>query len=57
MMKHVVKNYWDPRIKFIAEMIKRVEYLDKVPDDILFDLIFSMKYEYFEKDFPVLAKN
>ena len=38
-------------------MIKRVEYLDKVPDDILFDLIFSMHYEYFERDFPVLAKN
>ena len=43
-------KYKDPRICFISEMIKRIEYLDKVPDDILFDLIFSMKYISFEKD-------
>ena len=34
LKKYVAKNYWDPRIKFIAEMIKRVEYLDKVPEII-----------------------
>ena len=38
-------------------MIKRIEYLDNVPDDILFDLIFSMKYISFEKDSNVLSKN
>ena len=50
-------KYKDPRICFIAEMIKRIEYLDNVPDDILFDLIFSMKYISFEKDSNVLSKN
>ena len=50
-------KYKDPRIRFITEMIKRVEYLDRVPDDILFDLIFSMQYISFEKDQHVLSKN
>ena len=35
-------------------MIKRVEYLDKVPDDILFDLIFSLISVSIDKDQPVL---
>ena len=35
-------------------MIKRVEYLDKVPDDILFDLIFSLISISIDKDQPVL---
>ena len=32
----------------------RVEYLDKVPDDILFDLIFSLDSKNIDKDQPVL---
>ena len=35
-------------------MIKRVEYLDLVPDDILFDLIFSLVSVNIDKDQPVL---
>ena len=38
-------------------MIKRVEYLDKVPDDILFDLIFNMSTISFEKNQRVLSNN
>ena len=56
LKQHVVAKYWDPRICFIAEMIKQVEYLEKLPDNILFDLIFSMEIKYFDKDQPVLSK-
>ena len=55
LKQYVAKKYWDPRICFLDEMIKRVEYLDKVPNDILFDLIFSLKTKYFDKDQPVLS--
>ena len=42
LKRYVVDTYRDPRTCFIGEMIRRVEYLDKVPDDILFDLIFGL---------------
>ena len=40
---HLVQNCDDHRIEFLQNMVKRVEYLDQVPIDILFDLIFSLQ--------------
>ena len=37
-------------------MIKRIEYLDLVPIDILYELIFSLDEKIFEKDDTVLEK-
>ena len=54
LRRHVVSTYDDHRIKFIANMIKRVEYLDLVPLDILYELIFSLKSITFEKNDIVL---
>ena len=51
---YVVDTYRDPRTVFIGEMIRRVEYLNEVPNDILFDLIFSLKSISIDKDQPVL---
>ena len=46
----MVKKYHDPRTKFIAKMIKAIQYLDQIPDPILYELIFSLKIERYEKD-------
>jgi len=54
LKRHVISHYWDFRTKFIAEMIKRVEYFDLVPQDILYDLIFSLEIKIFDKDDVVL---
>ena len=43
LKRYVVENYTDHRVKFLTNMVKRVEYLDQVPIDIQFDLIFSLK--------------
>ena len=37
-------------------MIKRIEYLDLVPIDILYELIFSLEEKIFEKGDTVLEK-
>ena len=50
LKKHVISHYWDFRTKNIAEMIKRVEYFDLVPQDILYDLIFSLEIVLYDKD-------
>ena len=47
----------DHRIKFLLAMVKRIEYFNKAPLDILFDLIFSMKTVNFNKDQVVLSQD
>ena len=55
LRRHVISRYQDMRIKFIEQMIRRVEYLDCVPIDILYELIFSLDEKSFEKGDTVLA--
>jgi len=50
LKRYVVKNYYDHRIAFLQRMVKRIDYFDKVPVDILFDLIFHLKSKLFPKD-------
>ena len=54
LMRHVVDTYYDHRIKFVATMIKRIEYLDLVPIEILYELIFSLQSKTIEKGGIVL---
>ena len=55
LKKYVVNTYWDSRVRFLIEMIKRVDYFSKVPNDIAFDLILSLKQKKFDKDQMVLT--
>ena len=56
LMRHVVTTYYDHRIKFITNMLKRVEYLDLVPQDILFELMFALKEKKVDKEGIVLEQ-
>ena len=47
-------QYTDSRTKFFKEVIKRVDYLSMVTEDILYELIFSFDHLHFLKDDPVL---
>ena len=42
-------------MQFFGHMVKRVEYFDKCPDDILFDVILSLKQLTFQKESLVLT--
>ena len=42
MKRQVVSNYRDHRVEFLQAMVKKIEYFDQAPVDILFDLIFSL---------------
>ena len=56
LKENLIKNYRDRKIEFILRMIKRVEYLQKHEDEVLFDLMFSLVPKTFEKDHLVLAE-
>ena len=47
MKQYVVSNYKDHRVRFLINMVQRVEYFDQAPIDILFDLIFSLRAVFF----------
>ena len=48
LIANLIREYRDKKIEFVLRMIKRVEYLAKHDDEVLFDLMFSMKYAEFE---------
>lgn len=54
LKRYVVENYKDHRVRQLATMVKKLEYLDLVPEDILFDLIFSLKSLTFTKEDQIL---
>ena len=56
LKKNAIKNYRDKKIQFILRMLKRVDYLNKQDDYVLFDLMFSLVPQNFEKDSVVLAE-
>lgn len=55
LKKYVVAKYKDHRVLFLQRMVRRVEYLDKVPEDIMIDLIFSLKTKTFSKEEVILT--
>ena len=42
LKKNLIKTYKDKKIEFVLRMIKRVEYLTKHEDEVLYDLMFSL---------------
>lgn len=57
LKENAIKNYRDKKIQFILRMIKRVEYLEKHEDEVLFDLMFSLVPKNYEKDSIVLEED
>lgn len=56
LKQNAIKTYRDKKIQFVLRMIKRVEYLQKHEDEVLFDLMFSLESKTFEKDTTVLTE-
>ena len=54
---HALENYRDNKILFVLKMLKRVEYLTKHDDEVLFDLMFSLESRTLEKDEMVLVED
>lgn len=50
----VCSEYQDPRLKFITQVIKRIEYFSEAANDILYDIIFNLELIYHHKDDVVL---
>ena len=42
LKNNAIKTYRDKKIQFVLRMIRRVEYLANVDDEVLFDLMFSL---------------
>ena len=42
MKKYIRDKYKDPKIFFLKEMLKRVEYLRDVTDEIIYEIMFSL---------------
>ena len=41
--------YDDFRLKFLIEMVKRIEYFSEADNDILYDIVFNLEIQYFHK--------
>jgi len=57
LKNNAIKSYNDKKIQFVMRMIKRVEYLSKHDDEVLFDLMFSMESIQIEKDALFLSED
>lgn len=56
---HIIKEYGDqkdPKISFLKRIIKKLPYLKNVDNEILYDIMFSLKSRNFDKDIIVLAE-
>ena len=65
LRNHVIKTYGnmtkpdgseknryqiDPKIQFLRQTIKRVDYLKSIDDEVFFDIMFALKPRQYEKD-------
>ena len=51
---YVIKTYKDKKIEFILRMLKRLDYLAKVEDEVLYDIMFNLESHFIEKDSTIL---
>lgn len=49
LKQNAIKSYRDQKIQFILRMFRRVEYLANFDDAVLFDLMFKLEAEKYEK--------
>ena len=54
LKQNAIKSYRDQKIQFILRMLRRVEYLENFEDAVLFDLMFKLEAEKFEKGFNIM---
>ena len=57
LKNNAIKSYNDKKMQFVMRMIKRVEYLEKHDDAVLFDLMYNLESMDFEKDTVFLAED
>ena len=58
LKKHVKEEYDDPKIDFLKRMVRQVDYLQNCDnEDLIYDIIFSLQQESFEKDQVILQVN
>jgi len=57
MKEYIRTSYKDQKIVFLLEMLKRVEYLRDVAEEILYEIMFSLAPRQFEKDSIVLQED
>lgn len=50
-----MKNYKDPKMLFLKQMVQSVEYLRDCEEQVLYNIIFSLKPKLYEKDTLVLT--
>ena len=59
LRQHIITEYGDgkdPKITFLKRMIKQVPYLKNIENEILFDIMFCLKSQGFDKDTLVIAE-
>lgn len=56
LKSHVRRNYKDPKISFILNMLQQVEYFKNIEEEILYDLMFSLKSKQLEAGSIILAE-
>lgn len=57
MKEYIRTKYKDQKIIFLIEMLKRVEYLRDVDEEIIYEIMFSLQPKQFEKDSIVLQED
>jgi len=51
---YITTQYDDFRLKFLLNMIKRVDYFSQTPIDILYDIVFKLEIKTFSKEYIIL---
>ena len=54
LKQNAINRYRDQKIQFILRMFRRVEYLAGFDESVLFDLMFKLEPEKFEKKVTIL---
>lgn len=57
MKEYIRTKYKDDKIIFLIEMLKRVDYLRDVSEEIIYEIMFSLQPRQFEKDSIVLQED
>lgn len=57
LKKYIRKTYNDPKIQFILKMLGRVEYLQGIEPEIMFDIMFNLTPLQFEQGSIMLTQD
>ena len=51
---HIIANYRDKKIQYILRMLKRVEYLSKIDEEVLYEIMFNLELEQYESETEIM---